>query len=273
MHRTPSTLALLAVAALAPNTLAQGPLFLSTVVDDTLGGVAIDDNGAYATTLTGSPTSLAVTLASGDLDALHRTGPDTWLVSSLFNGNFNGTVFDDGDLVEVNTATGTTTTILPNSIFTSSAPDITGVSILPNGNYLLSLLGSSNTITTNTGSLSFTDGDIIEYNPTTLEASVFLSEADLFDDGDGDVYGIHAFDDGTLLLTANTDEVISNVSVLDGDAFLYNPATDTAEVVFSEALFAGNADIDALYFEGPIPSPGAVALLGLAFVGARRRRA
>ncbi|GAB4551536.1 MAG: hypothetical protein Tsb0013_13640 [Phycisphaerales bacterium] len=272
MSRTSTAVALAAIAVVTPAALAQGPLFLSLAdnIDNGLPGLSpFTDEDAVGTTLTGAPASVQFSLASGDLDALHRTGPDTWLVSSLFNGDFNGTIFDDGDLVEINTTTGTVTTVISNTLFSAGA-DITGVSVLPNGNYLLSTLSDATL-----GGLAFTDGDIIEYNATTDTATLFLSEADLFDDGDGDVYGIHWFSDGRLLLTTNVDEVISGTTFRDGDAFLYDPLTDTATLAFSEDTFVGGNtwDIDALYFEGEIPAPGALALFGGALAFARRRRA
>lgn len=273
MHRTTTTVAL-AIAALAPGAFAQGPLFLSLVdnIDNNLPGFGpFTDEDVVATSLDGTSASLAFAIASGDLDAAHRTGPNTWLVSSLFTGEFNGTTFDDGDLVEINLVGGTLTTIIDETDFDTTGEDISGVSVLPNGNLLLSTLSDASL-----GGVAFTSGDILEYNATTGAASIFLTEAAIFDDGGGNIYGIHAFADGTLLLSTNTDEMVSGTLFRDGDAFLYNPATDTAQLVFSEDLFSSSGpntwDIDALYFEGAIPAPGALALAGGAFVLVTRRR-
>ncbi len=277
MHRTASTVVLLSVAALASNAVAQGPLFLSLAdnVDNNLPGFGpFTDEDVVCTSLDGTTASLEFGIGLGDLDAAHRLPNGNWLVSSLFNGEFGGTTFDDGDLVEINPTNGTfVSTIITDSIWDNAGADISGVSVLPNGNYLLSLL-TDNAF----GGTAFTDGDVIEYNATAGTASLFLAEATIFDDGDADVYGIHHFADGTLLLSASTDEVVSGTLFRDGDAFLYNPADDSATLVFSEDLFSSSGlnswDIDALYFEGAIPTPGGVALLGLAgLAGLRRRRA
>jgi MYXO-CTERM domain-containing protein len=260
---------------------AQGPLFLSLSdgIDNNIPAFGpFTDDDAVFTSLDNSSGGLAFALESGDLDAMHRLPNGNWIVSSLFNGSFGGTLFDDGDLVEIDIVNNIVVGnyFISNTLFTSTAPDISGVSLLPSGNILFSMLGSSNTITTPSGPVTFTDGDIMEFDIATGNVSTFLSEADLFDDGDGDVYGIHAFADGTLLLSANTDESISGSLFLDGDAFLYDPATDTASLVYSEDNFFSAGpntwDIDALYFDGPIPAPGAAGLLGLAGLAAARRR-
>ncbi|MEM1424764.1 MAG: hypothetical protein AAGH64_12280, partial [Planctomycetota bacterium] len=91
MLRIPTIVALLSAAASAPALSASGPLFISTNLSENLSGVIFDDDDAVSTTLDGGPPTVVFSLLGGDLDALHRTGPDTWLVSSLFNGNFNGT--------------------------------------------------------------------------------------------------------------------------------------------------------------------------------------
>lgn len=277
MHRTAPTVALLAIAALASNAMAQGPLYLSLSdnIDNNLPSFGpFTDEDAVFTNTDGSGAGLAFGLTGGDLDAMHRLPNGNWLVSSLFNGGYAGTTFDDGDLVEINPTSGTFVgTVFTDSIWDNAGADISGVSVLPNGNYLLSVL-SDNAI----GGTAFTDGDVIEYNATSGTASLFLSEAALFDDGDGEVYGIHYFADGRLLLTASGDESVSGTLFRDGDAFLYNPADDSASLVFSQDLFSSSGpnswDINALYFEGAIPTPGGVALVGLAgLAGLRRRRA
>lgn len=277
MPRTPSVFALLAVAALAPSALAQGPLFLS-VIDNSGNGVpgfsGFSDNQGFATDLAGSTGAVVFDLLGGDLDAMHRLDNGDWLVSVNFAGNYGGTSFLDGDIVQIDPTTETVVgTFLPESIFASGspAPDITGVTILPNGNLALSARAGG-TI----NSTTFDDGDILELDLGSGATSILISQADIFDDGDGEISGIHAFDDGTFLLSfSSTTEMISGTEFRDGDAFLYNPADDSATLVWDEDIFTGSNsyDIDALYFEGLIPSPGAAALLGLAFVGVRRRRA
>ena len=86
---------------------------------------------------------------AGDLDAFDILPNGNYIVSSLFNGNIGGTVFDDADLVEYNPNTGT---IVGNylgiglSTFTSSAPDISAATTDDDGNLYFSMLGVTNTM-------------------------------------------------------------------------------------------------------------------------------
>ncbi|MEM1424445.1 MAG: hypothetical protein AAGH64_10640, partial [Planctomycetota bacterium] len=63
----------------------------------------------------------------------------------------------------------------------------------------------------------------------------------------------HAFQNGTILLTVFSDEVISNLVARPGDAILFDPATGDVARLFTENNFADAANIDALYFEGDLP--------------------
>ena len=58
--------------------------------------------------------------------------------------------------------------------------DIDALEVLDNGNIVFSASGKDNAI----GELSFGEGDLIEYNPDTQEASVFM-DALTFSDGKG----------------------------------------------------------------------------------------
>jgi len=265
------------VIGLVAGTAFGDRLTLSLVdnIDNGLPGFGpFTDNDAVSSDVPGGTNgALEFSLDGGDLDAIHRLDNGNWLVSSLFNGSFGGVTFDDGDLVEIDPTNGTfVQTVIPNTVFTSSAPDFTAITQLPDGNLLFSMLGSSNTITTPSGSVTFSDGDVMLYNVPTGDVSVYLSEADLFDDGDGDVYGLHHMPDGDLLVTTNVDEMIGGTTYRDGDAFKYNIASDTATLFFSEDNFVGSNswDIDALYY---VPTPGTAALAGLiGLAGVRRRR-
>jgi hypothetical protein len=257
---------------------ASGSRLTLSLVDNTNNflpgfGPFTDNDAVTADAPAGTNGVLEFSLDGGDLDAMHRLPNGNWLVSSLFNGTFGGVTFDDGDLVEIDPSSGAfVQTVIPNTVFTTPGPDFTAVSQLPDGNLLFSMLGSSNTITTPSGPVTFTDGDIMLYNVPTGDVSVFIAEADLFDDGDGDVYGIHHMMDGTLLLTTNVDESISGTTYRDGDVFRYDPTNGSTSLFFSEDTFIGGNtwDVDGLYWE--IPAPGAAGLLGLAGLAAARRR-
>lgn len=261
----------LAVAAFAG--MAQGQLILSVSnnINNQLAGLTFNDGDMVLTDPAGSSASIFFAesnwTSDGDTDAFHILPNGNYLFSSLFNSEIGGVQFDDADLIEYNPNTGVASTyFITQSTFDTTGEDISGVSTLENGNIVFSTLTDASI-----GGVGFTDGDLVEYDINTGAASILIPEAQIFDDGDGDIYGIHANADGTFLLSAIADEMVSGTMFLDGDIFLYDPATDTASLFFSEASFGGqNQDVDAIFL---VPAPGSVALLGLAgLVGVRRRR-
>lgn len=260
-----------AVAALAG--AAQAQLIISVVnnIGNELGGVTFNDGDMVQTDFAGTAASIFFAesnwTSDGDTDAFHILPNGNYLFSSLFNSTIGGVTFDDADLIEYNPNTGVANTyFITAASFDAANEDISGVSTLANGNIVF----STNT-DASIGGVGFTDGDLVEYDITTDTVSILIPEAQIFDDGDGDIYGIHADTDGTFLLSAVADEMVSGTMFLDGDVFRYDPVTDTATLVFGESAFDGqNQDIDAIFL---IPAPGSVALLGLAgLAGVRRRR-
>ncbi|MEQ8768955.1 MAG: PEP-CTERM sorting domain-containing protein [Phycisphaerales bacterium] len=214
-------------------------------------------------------------LNGGDLDAFHVLANGNYLLSSLFNGDAGGNIFDDGDLVEydpINNVIVGNYLGIGNSAFADTGEDITAATTDEMGNLYFSTLSDA-TLNHAGGALSFTDGDIIKVDAATGIASIFVAEADLWDDGDSDVYGLHWMGNGTMLITSNSDELVGGTSFLDGDIFSYDLATGAASLFFSESNFtsANTHDVDAIYYQIPAPS-SALALAGLALVGARRRR-
>ncbi|GAB5497419.1 MAG: hypothetical protein Phyf2KO_24990 [Phycisphaerales bacterium] len=235
------------------------------------------DEDLIRTNPAGSFAEAFFAIDGGDLDAFHILPNGNYIFSSLFNGTIGATTFDDADLVEYDPNTGT---VVGNylgiglSSFTSSAPDISAATTDGDGNLYFSMLGVTNTMNHAGGSLTFTDGDIVRVDATTGVASVFVSEADIFDDGDGDVYGLHWNSDGSFLMSTNEDESVSGNTFLDGDVFTYFYSSDVSNLFFSEANFSDTAnghDIDAVFFNVPAPA-GALALPLCALAAVRRKR-
>lgn len=270
------------IAALASPALAQpadAGLFLSVAdnIGTEINGVGpFTDEDVIRTNPAGSFAEAFFAIDAGDLDAFHILPNGNYIFSSLFNGTVGANSFEDADLVEYNPNTGT---IVGNylgigeSTFTSSAADISAATTDDQGNLYFSLIGAANSMTHAGGSLDFTDGDIVRVDAATGVASIFVAEADLFDDGDGDVYGLHWNSDGSFLISTNEDEVISGNSFLDGDVFAYYYGSDTSSLFFSESNFSDTAnghDIDAVYFQ--VPAPASAVLLGLGALATGRRR-
>ncbi len=260
--------------ACATTIAPAGQLFLSLA--DNIGN-EINGNGPF-TDNDMVNTADAVPLFSlngGDLDAFHILDNGNYLLSSLFNGDAGGNIFDDGDLVEYNPFTNTIVGNylgIGNSAFATTGEDITAATTDEQGNLYFSTLSDA-TLNHAGGALSFTDGDVVKVDAATGVASIFIAEADLWDDGDSDVYGLHWMGDGTMLVTSNSDELVNGTLFLDGDIFQYDLATGAASLFFSESNFTSSNthDVDAIYYRIPAPS-SALALAGLALAGARRRR-
>ena len=263
--------------ALAGSAFAQGDLYLSmadNVGVEIGGGGPYVDEDVFVTDPAGSTSAFFFTIDAGDLDAFHIMSNGHYLVSSLFNGTLAGTTFADGDLMEYDPVTDTVLGAfrgLDESAVTAGG-DWSAVTMDDAGNLYLSAIDSTTTLNHAGGSLTFSDGDVIKVDAAGF-ASVFIAGADIFDDGDGDVYGLQWMSDGSFLMSTASDESVSGSTYLDGDVFRYDASTDTASLFFSESSFTDTAnshDIDAIYFQ--VPAPGTLALLGLGGLAAARRR-
>jgi hypothetical protein len=96
------------------------------------------------------------------------------------------------------------------------------------------------------GGLSFTDGALAEYNPTTDTATLFFDE-NLFS-GNENIVAVHVLDNGNIILSTDDSATLGGLSFNAGDLVEYNPTTDTAILFFDETLFAGGSEnIDAVH--------------------------
>lgn len=251
----------LAIAAEAP-----GQSLMLSVSDDTgtqLGGLTFRDGdiaqydlGADTATLLFDESSIS---PDADVDAFHRLVDGSILLSTVLSGRtLGGLTFNDGDLIRYFPNTNSASIYFISEASFATSADIDAVSLDAAGNIVLSTL-AGNTL----GGLTYTDGDLIQYDPNSGLATLLIAEANLFDDGDGNINGVHALDDGTYLLNfADATETISGVSFSDGDVVLYDPVNDTASLYFSEALFTDGVNphtVDAIY-EGAAPPAGGAGL-------------
>lgn len=105
-----------------------------------------------------------------DIDAASVL-PDGNLVLSTESGADIGDLsFEDGDLVEYDFETGTATLFFDEDLF-SLNEDIDAVSVLDNGNIVLSTLGEATL-----GGLTFDEDDLAEFNPTTGLATLYFDD-------------------------------------------------------------------------------------------------
>ncbi len=241
---------------------AAGPvnatIILSTDATETLGGLTFYDGDIAEY----DPATDTATLYFGEnlfggnenIDALHVLASGNIILStsntktSLLGG---GLSFGNGDLIEYNPTTSSATLFFGEGLF-GSDEDIDAVHILTNGNIILSTIDGATL-----GGLSFGDGDLIEYNPTTETATLFFDES-LFS-ADEDIDAVHILESGNIVLSTGGAATLGGLSFANGDLIEYNPTTYTATLYFDESLFSSNANIDAVH----VPEPATICMLGL----------
>ena len=149
-------------------------IILSTNATETLGGLTFnnDDLAEYNPTTNTSTSYFDGDLFTGatDIDAVHILGNGNIILSTYESATLGGLTFDAGDLVEYNPTTDTATLYFEGSSFTGSE-NIDAVHVLDSGNIVLSTADVAIL-----GGLSFTSGDLVEYNPTTDVATLYFDE-------------------------------------------------------------------------------------------------
>jgi len=232
-------------------------IILSTNATETLGGLSFYDGDIAEY----DPATDTATLYFGenlfggdeDIDAVHILDNGNIILSAEGGATLGGLSFGDGDLIEYNPTTGSGTLFFGEGLF-GSDEDIDAVHILTNGNIILSTIDGATL-----GGLSFGDGDLIEYNPTTDTATLFFDES-LFS-ADEDIDAVHILENGNVVLSAEGSATLGGLSFGDGDLIEYNPTTYSATLYFAEGLFSSNANIDGVYVT-PMPEPATIAMLG-----------
>ncbi len=220
-------------------------LILSTDTAAVLGGLSFADNdlaeydpGTDAATLffDGGLTTLNVeirathVLANGHLVLAAKGDP---------NATLGGVTFQAGDLVDYDPVADDATLIFDgNTRFTDPLEKISAVHVLDNGHFVLAT--DSPAIL---GGLSFTDRDLVEYDPWSDTATLF------FDGGpttlDVDITAVQVLGDDHLVIAAKGDPNVNlgGVTFQAGDLVEYDPVTDTATLIFDGgALFVNPAE-------------------------------
>lgn len=259
----------------AGSTASAGNLYISANVPNIEIGVAGNlfvDEDVILTNEAGSVSSLFFTIApsSGDTNAFHIRPDGKYVFSGLFNYTFAGGAFEDDDLVLYDPIGGTASFLIDGtSFFDGTTSDFDAITQLPNGNYLFSTLAAASV-----GGSAFTDGDIMEWDPIGGTVSLWASMASIFDDGVGDIGGLHYMPDGSLLMTFNDNETISGTAIREADIVRWDPLSDSASLFFNgDAIDSGGftKELDAIYWEVPSPGTGILGA-GALVLGARRRR-
>jgi hypothetical protein len=122
--------------------------------------------------------------------------------------------------------------------------------------------------TENLGGLTFDQGDLAEYNPTTGTATLYF-DGTLFV-GAADIDAAHVLDTGNIVLSTVAGETLGGLTFGKGDLIEYNPTTDTATLLLDENLFSNpQPNIDAAYVLGNgniiLSTTGNATIGGLSF--------
>lgn len=219
-------------------------IVLSTGSDETLDGLSFT-NGSLAQY---DPLSSPATLYFGEtkfdddenISAVHVLDNGNIVLSTGNQATLGGLTFRDGDLIEYNPTTDTSTLYFNQDNFTGNA-DISAVYVKDNGNIIL-----STTADAVLKGVSFRNGDLVEYNPGSDTASLFFNQ-DNFSDPNTSIDGVHILESGNLLLSMTIGDTLGGYSFRDGDIIEYNTTTNIASLYFDQNLFSrSGADINAL---------------------------
>lgn len=208
--------------------------------------------------------AISVIFALGALSILFASpvSATSIILSTDATETLGGLTFYDGDLAEYNLTTDTATLYFDEGLFSGVGEEITAVHILANGNIIL----STDTGAT-LGGLTFRDGDLIEYNPTTDVGTLYFNE-DLFA-GDEGIDAAYINGSGNIILSTIDGATLGGLTFGGGDLAEYNPTTDVATLFFDGSLFDGSENIDAAHIldNGNIilSTDGGATLGGLTF--------
>jgi len=213
--------------------------------NDSLDGGGGDDflvGGAGLDTMTGGAGSDTFHWSVDDL-----TTPFSGVVvlSTTSNATIGGQFFENDDLVEYDLSADSGSVFLNDaSVFDDEDNNIDAVHVLADGRVVLSTSGSAEYDVPGPNP-TFSDGDLVLYDPVADTATIFLDE-DLFSNN-ADIDALHLLGNGNYILSTTESETLGGLSFRDGDLVEYNPLTDTATLFFNEDLFSDNEDIDAVH--------------------------
>ena len=148
-----------------------------------------------------------------------------------------------GDVGQLDTTTDVGSLFFDGGNF-ANAENIDAIHRLPNGNLALSTAAEARL---GNPRLTMSDGDVVEYDVATDTATLLLPES-IFT-ANADVDALHVRADGTFLLSTDDTATLGTpgLTILDGDVVHYDPTTDTATLVFSEAAFGTDENVDAVH--------------------------
>jgi hypothetical protein len=178
----------------------NGNILLSTTTSATLGGLTFGagDVAQY------NPNTNTATLffaesnfaSTANIDGFTVLANGHYVLSTTATEILAGVTFRNGDLIEYDPGTGTASIFFDENLFGGADEDIDAVYVMPNGSIVLSTTNSATL-----GGLTFQDGDLALYVPTTNTATLFLSES-VFGGINENIDGVSVPEPGTAALVA-----------------------------------------------------------------------
>jgi hypothetical protein len=198
---------------------------------------------------------ILVAAAAGPVNA-------TIILSTDTTETLGGLTFNNGDLAEYDSSTDTATLYFGENLF-GGDENIDAVHVLDNDNIVLSTVAGATL-----GGLTFSKGDLAEYNPTTYTTTIFLNE-NLFSSAQPNIDAAYVRDNGNIILSTSGNAALGGLSFGKDDLIEYNPTTDLASLFFDGSLFSGNENIDAAHLLSSgnivLSTVGPATLGGLSF--------
>lgn len=161
------------------------------------------------------------------------------LLSTSGSAQLAGLSFEDEDLVLFDPVKNSASIFFDGGLYKKDE-DTNAVSVVANGNLLLSTRSKASL-----GGLSFKDGDIVEYDPSTGSASKFFSENRFR--GDEEINALSLLHNGNIVLSTRRNAVLGGLAFEKDDLVEYNVATGEASLFLDGDLFNRNQNIRAVH--------------------------
>ncbi len=219
---------------------------LSTDGSATLGGLSFDDLDLVeydsSTDIATLMLEAALTTLNSKIRAVHILDNGHIVLSTRDDATLGGINFKNEDLVEYDPMTDTATMYFDGSLHFAEDENIISLHILSNGNLVLSTDGDAEL-----GGLSFSNRDLVEYNPTSRTASIYF-------DGDAtslsqNITALHVLDNGHLVMATKSDTTLGGLDFTGADLIKYDKDTDSATLYFpgNELFSDDNEKINSVH--------------------------
>ena len=189
----------------AMHLLANGHIVFSLKIDGmTLGGLTFDEEDLVdydpvldTATLIFDGSSLFET-SDEDVKSVYVMDNGHFVLSTSSSATLGGLSFENIDLVEYDPVADKASLFFDGSL-TTLTEKINAVHVLPNGHIVISITAASATL----GGLSFTEDDLVDYDPVADTATVMFDGGSLFDAPDEDIKSVHiGSGSGSIVLPA-----------------------------------------------------------------------